>query len=138
MSSTRPSPGRSARQVLRSAVLPAPRFRYSPVVAARGFVFVSGMVGIDPATGALAEGGVYGQARQILDNLRALCVEQGWSLDQIVVARVYCADFSRFDDVNRAWEVVFADVEPPARTSIGASGLPLGAAVEIEFQLAVG
>jgi 2-iminobutanoate/2-iminopropanoate deaminase len=138
MSSPRPSPALPARQLPCSAVLPAPRFRYSPVVVVGGFAFVSGMVGLDPGTGALAEGGAYGQSRQILANLRALCAEQGWSLGQIVVARLYCADFSRFDEVNRAWEACFADIEPPARTSVGVSALPLSAAVEMEFQFVVG
>ena len=133
-----PDPQPSAsRRMPASSVLPAPRFRYSPVVVAGGFAFVSGMVGLDAATGRLADGGVYGETRQILDNLAALCDEQGWSLEQLVVARIYCADFARFADVNRAWEERFADVAPPARTSLGATGLPLGALVEMEFQLVV-
>jgi 2-iminobutanoate/2-iminopropanoate deaminase len=125
------------REVPVSAVLPTPRFRYSPVVIAGGFAFVSGLVGLDPRTGALAAGDVYAQSRQILENLDALCIERGWTLEQLVVARIYCADFSRFPEVNRAWEERFADVVPPARTSVGASALPLGALVEMEFQLVV-
>ena len=101
-------------------------------------MFVSGMVGLEPATGTLAAGGARGQAEQILANLSALLAEQGWSLDEIVVARIYCSDFTAFAEVNAAWERCFEHVVPPARTSIGASALPLGAAVEMEFQLIVG
>jgi 2-iminobutanoate/2-iminopropanoate deaminase len=126
------------RSLISPKALPAPRFRYTPVVVAGGFAFVSGLVGLDPARGALAEGGTLGQSRQILANLRALCAEQGWTLGQIVAARIYCADFAEFPEVNRAWEECFAAVEPPARTSVGASALPLGARVEMEFQLVVG
>ncbi len=126
------------RWLITPKALPAPRFRYTPVVVAGGFAFVSGLVGLEPATGALAEGGAFGQARQILENLRAVCAEQGWSLEQLVAARIYCADFAEFPDVNRAWEACFDTVAPPARTSVGAVALPLGARVEMEFQLVVG
>ena len=107
----------SARAVA-SAVLPAPRFRYTPVLAAGPFVFVSGMVGLDAASGRLAEGGTRAEAEQILANLQALLAEQSWSLEQIVVARIYCTDFSAFAEVNAAWEACFvAGLRPPARTS---------------------
>lgn len=127
----------SARRVVPSGVLPAPRFRYSPVVCAGPFVFVSGMVGLDAATGALAAGGAGPEAARILANLKLLLDEQGWSLEQIVVARIFCSDFAAFAEVNAAWEECFAGTVPPARTSVGVSALPLGAAVEMEFQLVV-
>ena len=129
------TPAVALREICRSEVLPAPRFRYSPVVVAGGFAFLSGMVGLSAATGKLAEGGAYGETRQVLANLQALLAEQGWSLEQIVLARVYCADFAQFGDVNRAWDECFVAVAPPARTSIGVAALPLGAQVEMEFQL---
>lgn len=125
------------RTLVTPRALPAPRFRYTPVVIAQGFAFVSGLVGLVPASGTLATGGAFGQARQVLENLRAVCEEQGWSLEQLVAARIYCIDFSEFPDVNRAWEECFATVKPPARTSVGVSALPLGARVEMEFQLVV-
>lgn len=128
----------TARSLITPTALPAPRFRYTPVVVAGGFAFVSGLVGLDPGRGALADGGALGQARQVLANLRALCAEQGWTLDQLVAARIYCADFAEFPDVNRAWEECFESVAPPARTSVGVAALPLGARVEMEFQLVVG
>ena len=130
-----PNAGRSA---VASNVLPAPRFRYTPVVAAGPFVFVSGMVGLDPASGRLAAGGVGAETGQILANLRALLDEQGWSLEHIVVARIFCSDFSAFAEINAVWEMVFNAGVPPARTSVGVSALPLGALVEMEFQLFVG
>ena len=59
------------REVLTSHVLPTPRFRYTPVVRAHGWVFISGLVGIDPQRGALVEG-AYAQTRQVLANVSAL------------------------------------------------------------------
>ena len=127
-----------SRRVVASRVLPAPRFLYSPVVAAGPFAFVSGMVGLDARTGALASGGAGAEAAQVLANLRALLDEQGWSLDQIVLARIFCSDFATFPEINAAWEECFAGSVPPARTSVGVSQLPLGALVEMEFQLFTG
>jgi 2-iminobutanoate/2-iminopropanoate deaminase len=127
-----------SRVVLPSRTLPTPRFRYSPVVQAGPFVFVSGLVGLDAATGQLATGGAYGQAAQVLRNVHALADEMGWSMAQLLVARVYCAGADAAAEVNRAWDEAFADVPPPARTFVGVSALPLGAAVEIEFQFLLG
>ena len=129
----------AALRAVASTVLPTPRFRYTPVLAAGPFVFVSGMVGLDAASGRLAEGGTRAEAAQILANLRALLDEQGWSFEQLAVARIYCTDFTAFGEVNAAWEACFpAGVRPPARTSVGVTALPLGAKVEMEFELVVG
>ena len=128
----------NSRRVIASAVLPAPRFRYSPVIASRGHAFVSGMIGLDARSGKLAAGGAGAEAAQILANLQALLDEQGWSLDQMLVARIYCRDFDDFPQINLVWETCFDGVVPPARTSVGVSALPLRAAVEMEFQLDIG
>jgi 2-iminobutanoate/2-iminopropanoate deaminase len=123
--------------MLSSRTLPAPRFRYSPVVQAGPFVFVSGLVALDAGTGALFGGGAYAETLQILKNVKRLADEMGWSLEQLVLARVFCADFAKFPEVNLAWEEFFAEQIPPGRTSVGVSALPLGALVEIEFQFLV-
>jgi 2-iminobutanoate/2-iminopropanoate deaminase len=125
------------RRVIASRVLPAPHFKYSPVVQAGPFVFISGMVALDAATGGLVPGGAFAQTAQILGNLQRLADEQGWSLQQLVLARIFCADFAAFGDINRAWEAFFSDTVPPARTSVGVHALPLGAQVEIELQFVI-
>ena len=127
----------NTRVVVTTQALPAPRFRYSPVVVAHPFAFVSGLVGLDPATGALAPGGAYEQTVQILANFTALLREQGWSLSQLVVARLFCTSPEGASMMNQAWEELFKEEVPPARTSVIVAGLPLGAEVEIEFQLVV-
>ena len=125
-------------EVVTSRVLPAPKFRYSPLVRSGGFVFCSGLVALDPATGTLSGDTARAQAERILANLRALFEEQGWALAQIVLARLYVVDLPKhFADVNRAWEGTFGAEAPPARTSVGVVALPLGALVEMEFQIAV-
>jgi 2-iminobutanoate/2-iminopropanoate deaminase len=122
------------RRIERSAALPAPRFRYAQAVQVGADVYVSGLVGIDPADGRLADGAAE-QTRQILRNLEALCAEQGWSMDRLVLARVFCASGDAADGMNAVWSGFFSDRAPPARTFAIVAALPLQAAVEIEFQL---
>ena len=126
------------RSILVSGALPAPRFRYSPVVKAGPFVFVSGLIGLEPESGLLVGDGAYGQALQVLRNVRSLADEQGWSMSQLLLARVFCVGVEAAGDVNRAWDEVFEQMDPPARTFVGVAGLPLGALVEIEFQFVIG
>ena len=128
-------PERGLRQIVATRCLPEPRFHYSPVVRTEAGVFVSGLVGLDPGTGTLVQG-THAQTRQILSNLFALCHEQGWSRECIAMARLFCIPAAQQADMHRAWEEAFADIAPPARSFVVAHSLPLGADVEIEFQLA--
>lgn len=117
---------------------PAPHFKYSPVVRAGQFIFVSGMVGLDPETGNLIPGGLATESKRIFDNLQNICFELDISIDQLMLARVYCSDFSLFPAFNDVWNEFFKERVPPARTSVGNVALPLGALIEMEFQLFVG
>lgn len=121
------------RELLTSARIPAPKFRYTPCVRSGTLGFVSGMVALDPATGAMVEGGVGVQTQRIFDNLALALPDYGFTLDQLGMAYVYTTRFEQFGEFNEVWERQFADVAPPARTSIGVSALPLGALIEIEF-----
>ncbi|WP_426157057.1 RidA family protein [Pseudomonas sp. TSRC2-2] len=120
-----------------SRALPAPHFAYSPVVRAGGFVYVSGMVGLDPAHGGLVDGGLAAEVQQILINLSEMCKELTIGLEQLMLVRIYCADFSQFGVLNQHWQAFFEGRTPPARTSLGVAALPLGALVEMEFQFAI-
>jgi 2-iminobutanoate/2-iminopropanoate deaminase len=129
------SPVSCIRRITDSQALPAPKFRYTPALCAGNLIYVSGLIGLDPSTGVLAKGGAYAETVQVLNNLQSLCDEQGWSIDRIVVARIYCVGDSVIDEVNRAWNQFFEDHTVPTRSLAVVSALPLGAVVEIEFQL---
>lgn len=120
-----------------SESLPAPHFAYSPVVRSGSFIFVSGLIGLNPENGRLIEGGLASEADRIFKNLKGICDDLGISVDQLMLARIYCADFSQFDVFNAIWSDFFKERTPPARTSIGVSALPLGALIEMEFQFAI-
>lgn len=98
---------------------------------------MSGLLGLDPRSGRLIDGGMGAETRQILQNLERLSAELGLELDQLMLARIYCADFSRFGEINQVWETFYRNRTPPARTSVGATALPLGALVEMEFQFVI-
>ncbi len=121
------------RELITSKRLAAPQFRYTPCVRSGAFGFVSGMVGLDPATGSLIAGGVAEQTQRIFDNLLLALPDYGFTLEQLCAARVYMTRFDRFAEFNDIWERQFARIDPPARTAVGVSALPLGALVEIEF-----
>lgn len=118
---------------LHSPAIPAPRFHYTPCVQAGAHYSVSGMVGLDPDTGRLVEGGTAAQTRRIFDNLLLALPDYGLQLQDMLLARIYTTDFAAFPQINAIWEAVLGDVPPPARTSVGVAALPLGASVEIEF-----
>lgn len=121
------------KKLLHSAAIPAPKFRYTPCVQTGPHFCVSGMVGLDPATGQLVAGGPAAETQRIFDNLKLAMPDYGLSLQDMTLARIYTTDFAAFGQINAIWEGVFSDLAPPARTSLGVQALPLGATVEIEF-----
>lgn len=121
------------RILLSSSALAAPKFHYTPCVKTGAFYTVSGMIGLVPDTGLLVSGGVAAETRQILSNLQAALPDYGVSLEDMSIARIYTTQFDQFAAINAVWNEFFADIAPPARTSIGVAALPLGASVEIEF-----
>ncbi len=121
-------------ETLSSANLPAPRFRYSPLVKAGPNYQTAGMIALDKTSGQLEPGGAGPQTVKILENLLAALPDFGLSLDDMVSARIFTTEFDNFPAINAAWESVFtAEGHLPARTAVGVSALPLHAAVEMEF-----
>ena len=104
---------------------------YSQAVAAAGAVYLSGQVGLDPATGELVAGGIEAEARRVFANLAAVAEAAGASLAAAVRVTIYLADFAHFAAVNKIMQEYFS--EPyPARVTIGAAALPRGAAIEVD------
>jgi 2-iminobutanoate/2-iminopropanoate deaminase len=108
---------------------------YSQAVGAGGFVFLSGQLGLDPATGALAEG-VLAQAERALKNLGEVLEAAGLGYADVVKTTIFLKDISDFKGVNEVYGSFFA-ADPPARSTVQAGALPLGALVEIEAVAAV-
>ncbi len=120
-----------SRDVIHASNAPAAAGPYSHAIVANGFVFTAGQVGIVPAAKALAEGGIQGQTRQALDNIRAVLEAAGTSLDRVVKTTVFLANIGDFAAMNEVYATYFPS-QPPARTTIQAGALPMGALVEVE------
>jgi len=104
---------------------------FSEAVRAGELLFLSGMLGIKPGTSELVPGGIQPETRQTLENIRASVLRHGGSMDRIVKCTVFLADMGEWAAMNEVY-VEFFPVNRPARSALGASGLALGARVEIE------
>lgn len=97
-----------------------------------GFVYTSGQLGIDPATGVLQEG-VEAQAKQAMCNVKAILEEAGSSLDKVVKTTIFISDINDFQAVNGVYESFFAQENYPARSVVAVAALPKNAMLEIEM-----
>ena len=104
---------------------------YSQAIEANGTVYVSGQLGIDPATGNFAEGGVVAQARQSLTNISNILKEAGLSMKNVVKVTVLLADINDFAAVNEIYKDFF-EAPFPARSAFAVAALPKGGKIEIE------
>ncbi|MBI2931895.1 MAG: RidA family protein [Planctomycetes bacterium] len=118
-------------EIIRSSKAPAPIGPYSQAVRAGGFIFVSGQVSIDPATGQVVADDVASQTRRAIESLRAILDAAGSSLEKIVKTTLYLRDMNDFAKVNEVYAAFFVK-DPPARATIQAAALPKGLAVEID------
>lgn len=104
---------------------------YSQAIEAAPFVFASGQLPIDPATGAFPEGGVKEQTRQSLTNAQRILEAAGLSLKNVVKTTVFLADMGDFAAMNEVYAEFFA-APYPARSAVAVKTLPKGALVEVE------
>ncbi len=104
---------------------------YSQAVAHGNLVFCSGQIGIDPASGAMVEGGIEAEARRVLDNLREVLAAAGLELTDVVKTTVFLVSLADFETVNRIYGEHFS-APYPARSTVQVSALPRNARVEIE------
>jgi 2-iminobutanoate/2-iminopropanoate deaminase len=105
---------------------------YSQAIRAGQFLFVSGQVPIDPATGELIQGSIADQTRRALQNIGEILTAGGASFQQVVRTTVYLADLSDFTAMNEVYATFFTAPQP-ARSTIQAARLPRDARVEIDM-----
>lgn len=110
---------------------------YSQAVRMGQTVFLSGQIPLDPTTGELVPGDVAAQARRSFDNLKAVCEAAGGSLAQVARLGLYLTDLGEFAAVNAVMAEYF-EAPYPARSTIEVSGLPKGAAFEVDAILVLG
>jgi 2-iminobutanoate/2-iminopropanoate deaminase len=118
-------------RIVQTSDAPAAIGPYSQAVVANGFVFCSGQIAIDPATGALVEDDAATQTRRVLSNLAAVLATSGSGLDRVVKTTVFLRSMDDFPAVNAVYAEVFGESRP-ARSTVQVTRLPREVAVEIE------
>ena len=104
---------------------------YSQAKISGGFLFDSGQVGINPAIGAIVDGGLEAQTEQVIANIAAVLEASGSSFDQVIKTTCFLADIADFKAFNEIYAKYFTS--KPARSCVAVKDLPLGALVEVEI-----
>jgi 2-iminobutanoate/2-iminopropanoate deaminase len=118
-------------QAISTPAAPAAIGPYSQAIRAGEFLFVSGQIPLDAATGAVVDGDVRAQSRRVLENLRAIITAAGGSLGSVVKTTVYLADMNDFPALNEEYGKFFG-APAPARVTVQVSRLPKDVRVEID------
>lgn len=120
-----------SRQVVKTEKAPGAVGPYSQAIIANGFVFAAGQGGLIPGSKTLVEGGVREQTKQVMENIKAILEASGSSLDKVVKTTVFLTNLDDFAAMNEVYGSYFG-AEPPARSTVQVSRLPLNFDVEIE------
>lgn len=124
------------KEAIHIAQAPAAIGPYSQAIRANGFVFVSGQLPVDPATGSFAGADVTAQTRQSLQNIQSILAEAGLGMDAVVKTTVFLQNMGDFAAMNEVYAAFFTGA-CPARAAVQVAALPKGALVEIEAIAAV-
>jgi reactive intermediate/imine deaminase len=128
--------GAQEQQVITAPGAP-PGLPFSSAVRVGSLLFLSGQIGVKPGTLELVPGGIEAETRQTLENIKAVLEFAGSSLARVVKCTVFLGDMQNYAAMNRVYASYFP-TDPPARSTFGANGLALGAALEIECIALVG
>lgn len=120
-----------SKRCFNAKIAPAALGPYSHAVIAGEFVFLSGQTGLDPATNALAPGGIEAETRQVLANIASILDELGLASSDVVKTTVFLRDMGDFAAMNAIYGTFFA-ANFPARSTVQVAALPKNGAVEIE------
>jgi 2-iminobutanoate/2-iminopropanoate deaminase len=125
------------RRVIQPANFPNTGLPYSPGILSGGTLYLSGQLGRDPKTAKLVPGGIEAETRQALTNQREVLRAAGMSFEDVVSVTAFITDFKEFDAYNKVYREFFTK-DPPARATVGASALNLGARIELQMIAAKG
>ena len=119
------------KTVIATTAAPGAIGPYSQAIEAGGFVFVSGQLPLDPATGAFPDG-IQAQTRQSLTNVKSVLEEAGVTMDQVLKTTVFLSDMNNFGAMNEVYATFFTEGQYPSRSAVEVARLPKDALVEIE------
>lgn len=120
------------KRIIRSEKAPRPIGPYSQAVEAGGFLFGSGQIPVDPATGEIVKGDIRIQTRRVLENIKAVLDAASYRMEDIVKTTVFLSNLEDFPAFNEEYSKFFLG-DPPARTTVQVAKLPKGVLLEIDF-----
>ncbi|HNI43239.1 MAG: RidA family protein [Chitinophagales bacterium] len=121
------------KEIISTSKAPAPIGPYNQATRAGGFLFISGQIALDPATGNLVEGGVEQEAEQVMKNLQHILQAAGASFEQVVKTTIFLTTMDNFARVNAVYGQYFNETTAPARETVAVVGLPRSVQVEISM-----
>ena len=121
------------KKVIRTDKAASGKVALSQAIAVGDWLYCSGQLPIDSATGEIVPGGVGEQTRTVIENLKAVCEEAGTSLANVVKVTIFLADLADLNQMNEVFDKYFVIDNPPARTTFQAGGIIAGAKLEIEL-----
>ena len=119
------------REVIKTERAPKAIGPYEQALKLDGWIFTSGQIPLDPMSGAMVEGGIGAQTRQVLENLRGVLEAAGTSMSRVVKTTVYMTNLADFQKMNEVYAEYFPQ-DRPVRSTVGVASLPRGALVEID------
>ena len=119
------------KEIISTAAAPAAVGPYSQAVKIGEFLYTSGQIALDPATGVLAPAEIEAQSEQVMKNLAAVLEAAGYTFEEVIKTTCFLQDMSHFAAFNAVYEKYF--VSKPARSCVAAAALPKGALVEVEL-----
>jgi 2-iminobutanoate/2-iminopropanoate deaminase len=125
------------RQVVQVPGVTPPGLPFSPAVRSGNVLYLSGQIGVLPGTRQLVPGGIGPETRQAMENIRRVLEGSGSSLARVLKCTVFLADIADYTAMNEVYATFFP-TDPPARSAFAASGLALGARVEIDCMAVAG
>lgn len=119
------------KKIIRTDKAPAPIGPYNQAVLSGNTLFVSGQIGINPETGAIVEGNIKDETRQVMQNLSAILETAGMSFEQVVKTSIFLNDMHQFTEMNEVYGSYFNAETAPARETVEVANLPKFVNVEI-------
>lgn len=119
------------KQVIKTEKAPKAIGPYSQAIMIGDFLFASGQIAINPATGEIVEGGIEAQTKQVMENVKNILQAAGMDFSNVVKTTVFITNMNDFAKVNEIYATYFTD-NPPARSCVEVSKLPKGALIEVE------
>ncbi|MFT3739476.1 MAG: RidA family protein [Breznakibacter sp.] len=119
------------KKIINTPNAPAAIGPYSQAIEANGMLFVSGQIAIDPATGKVVDGGIAEQTTRVMENIKAILEQAGYSFADVVKSTCLLSDMANFKAMNEVYGSYY-HTNPPARAAFAVKELPLGVLVEIE------